>query len=174
MQFKKTLMTATLITIGGFTAMSSANAASPTTSSFGVSMDVESICTIDAAPVAVVLDATATGKATKAVTAQTDLTLNCSKGSVAVIGLTPVSTTSLDGTGTLLGGNLGAEKVAYKLTSGSGGEGGTAWGTTNTVSTEKFVDYATAITTPIYLTVTDDADVTPGKYSDTINISVAY
>ncbi|MGE6409469.1 MULTISPECIES: spore coat protein U domain-containing protein [unclassified Psychrobacter] len=173
MQFKKTLMTATLITIGGFTAMSSANAGE-TTSSFGVSMDVESICTIDAAPVAVVLDATAAGKATKAVTAQTDLTLNCSKGSVAVIGLTPESTTSLDGTGTLLGGNLGAEEVAYKLTSGSGGEGGTAWGTTNTVSTEAFVNYATAISTPIYLTVTGNADVTPGNYSDTINISVAY
>ena len=93
---------------------------------------------------------------------------------MAVIGLTPESTTSLDGTGTLLGGNLGAEEVAYKLTSGSGGEGGTAWGTTNTVSTEAFVNYATAISTPIYLTVTGNADVTPGNYSDTINISVAY
>ena len=30
MQFKKSLMTATLVTIGGFAAISSANAASPT------------------------------------------------------------------------------------------------------------------------------------------------
>ncbi|WP_010200573.1 spore coat protein U domain-containing protein [Psychrobacter sp. PAMC 21119] len=172
MQFKKSLMTAILVTIGGFAAMSSANAASPTSSSFGVSMDVESICTIDAAPVAVVLAKTEAGKATTAVTATTDLILNCSKGSVAVIGLTPASTTSLDGTGTLLGGDLDAEEVAYKLTSGSAS--GTAWGTTNTVSTEAFADYATAITTPIYLTVTSDADVTPGPYADTINISVAY
>ena len=172
MQFKKSLMTVTLVTIGGFAAMSSANAASPTSSSFGVSMDVESICTIDAAPLDVVLATTEAGKATTAVTATTDLILNCSKGSVAVIGLTPASTTSLDGTGTLLGGDLDAEKVAYKLTSGSAS--GTAWGTTNTVSTDEFADYATAITTPIYLTVTSDADVTPGAYDDTINISVAY
>ena len=165
-------MTATLLTVGSFAAISSANAASPTSSSFGVSMNVESICTIDAAPVAVVLAATEAGKATTAVTATTDLILNCSKDSVAVIGLTPASTTSLDGTGTLLGGDLGAEEVAYKLTSGSAS--GTAWGTTNTVSTAAFADYATAITTPIYLTVTSDADVKPGSYSDTINISVAY
>lgn len=172
MQFNKSLMTATLITIGGFAAMSSASAASPATSSFGVSMDVESVCTINAAPVDIVLAATKAGHATTDVTATTDLTLNCSKGAVATIGLTPASTNSLDGTGTLLGGDSGAEKVAYKLTSGSAS--GTDWGTTNTVSTEAFVDYATPIITPIYLTVTDDADVTPGTYQDTINISVAY
>ncbi|MEK6199944.1 MAG: spore coat U domain-containing protein [Psychrobacter sp.] len=172
MQFNKSLMTATLVTIGGFAAISSANAESPTTSSFGVSMDVESICTVDTAPLDVVLAATEAGKATTAVTATTDLILNCSKGSVAVIGLTPGSTNSLDGTGTMLGGELGAEKVAYKLTSGSAS--GTAWGTTDTVSTAPFADYATAISTPIYLTVTDAADVTPGAYADTINVSVAY
>ena len=172
MQFKKSLMTVTLVTIGGFAAMSSANAASPTSSSFGVSMDVESICTIDAAPLDVVLATTEAGKATTAVTATTDLILNCSKGSVDTIGLTPASTNSLDGTGTMLGGNETLEEVAYKLTSGSAN--GTAWGTTDTVSTEAFADYATAITTPIYLTVTSDADVTPGAYADTINISVAY
>ena len=164
-------MTATLLTIGGFAAMSSANAGE-TSSSFGVTMDVESICTIDAAPVDVVLAATEAGKATTDVTATTNLILNCSKGSVAVIGLTPASTTSLDGTGTLLGGDSGAEKVAYKLTSVSAS--GTAWGTTDTVSTAAFENYATAISTPIYLTVTDTADVTPGAYSDTINVSVAY
>lgn len=171
MQFKKSLMTATLITIGGFAAMS-ANAESPTSSSFGVSMEVESICTVDAAPTNIVLAKTEAGKATEAVTATTDLTLNCSKGSVATISLTPASTTSLDGTGNLKGGLSNEELVAYKLTSGSAS--GTAWGTTNTVSTEEFANYATAITTPIYLTVTGNADVTPGTYSDTVNISVTY
>ena len=172
MQFKKSLMTATLVTIGGFAAMSSANAESPTSSSFGVSMEVESICTVNAPPVDVVLAATEAGKATTAVTAKTALVLNCSKGSVATIGLTPASTTSADGTGNLKGGLLGAELVAYKLTSGSAG--GTAWGTTNTVATATFDDYATSIPTTIYLTVTDDADVTPGAYSDTVDISIAY
>lgn len=172
MQFKKSLMTATLLTIGGFTAMSSANAANPTTSSFGVSMEVESICTVNAAPTSIVLAKTAAGKATEAVTAITELTLNCSKGSIATIGLTPVSTTSTDGTGNLKGGVSDEELVAYKLTSGSAS--GTAWGTATTVSTAAFADYATAITTPIYLTVTSNADVTPGTYSDTVNISVTY
>lgn len=172
MQFKKSLMTATLVTIGGFAAMSSANAASPTSSSFGVSMEVESICTVNAAPVAVVLAATEAGKATEAVTAETALILNCSKGSTAVISLTPKSTGSLDGTGTLLGGVGNLEKVAYKLTSVSAS--GEAWGSTDTVSTEEFVAYATSISTPIFLTVTDKADVKPGAYSDTIDISVAY
>lgn len=172
MQFKKSLMTATLLTIGGFAAMSSANAISPTSSEFGVSMEVESICTVDAPPAAVVLAKTEAGKATTAVTATTALILNCSKGSVATIGLTPVSTGSLDGTGTLLGGLETLEEVAYKLTSGSAG--GTAWGTTTPVKTAAFDDYATAISTTIYLTVTDDADVTPGTYNDTVNISVAY
>lgn len=172
MQFKKSLITATLVTLSGFAAISANAADNPVTSSFGVSMDVEPICTIDAAPTDIVLTATAAGKATEAVTAQTDLTLNCSKGTVATIGLTPASTNNFDGTGTLLGGDLGAEKVAYKLTSGSAS--GTAWGTTDTVSTAAFEKYATAITTPIYLTVTDAADVTPGAYTDTINISVAY
>ncbi|WP_227679271.1 spore coat protein U domain-containing protein [Psychrobacter immobilis] len=151
--------------------MSSANAGE-TTSEFGVSMEVDSICTVDAPPAAVVLAKTEAGKATTAVTATTALVLNCSKGSVATIGLTPVSTGSLDGTGTLLGGLETLEEVAYKLTSGSAG--GTAWGTTDTISTAEFANYATAISTPIYLTVTDNADVTPGAYSDTVNISVAY
>lgn len=91
---------------------------------------------------------------------------------MATIGLTPKSTASLDGTGNLKGGLAGAELVSYKLTSGSAG--GTAWGTTTKVSTAAFADYATPITTTIYLTVTDDADVTPGAYSDTVDISIAY
>ncbi|WP_201536323.1 spore coat protein U domain-containing protein [Psychrobacter immobilis] len=172
MTFNKNLLTVTLVAIGGFAAISSANAAGTTDSSFGVTMEVESICTIDAAPVDVVLAATEAGKATTAVTATTNLILNCSKGSVAVIGLTPASTGNLDGTGTMLGGLGTLEEVAYKLTSGSAS--GTAWGTTDTVSTAAFENYATAISTPIYLTVTDAADVTPGAYSDTINVSVAY
>ena len=170
MTFKKTLLTATMLTLGGFAAMT-ANAGE-TTSSFGVSMVVDSICTVNAPPTDVVFAKTAAGKATTAVTTTTALVLNCSKGSVATIGLTPKSTGSLDGTGTLLGGVGTLEEVAYKLTSGSAG--GTAWGTTNTVATATFDDYATSIPTTIYLTVTDDADVTPGAYSDTVDISIAY
>lgn len=175
MQFKKSLMTATLVTIGGFAAMSSANAAepNPAESSFTTKLEVESVCTISAAPLAVDLLNIQAGFATTAITGSTDLTVNCSKGDVATISLIPSSTASLDGTGTLLGGEGTLEKVAYKLTSVSAE--GAAWGSTgNTVATAAATDYATDIVNTIYLTVTDDADVTPGTYNDTINVSVAY
>lgn len=171
MTFNKTLQTATLLALGGFAAMS-ANAVSPATSSFGVSMEVDSICTVNAPPTDVVFAKTEAGKATTAVNATTNLILNCSKGAIATIGLTPESSGLEDGTGYMLGGVGSLEKVHYKLTSDSAGD--TAWGTTTTVSTAAFADYATAISTPIYLTVTSDADVTPGSYSDTIDISVTY
>ncbi|SNT70437.1 spore coat protein U domain-containing protein [Psychrobacter sp. LV10R520-6] len=181
MTFNKNLLTAALLTVGGFAAMSSANAAepNPATSSFDTTLEVQSICTISAAPIDVDLSNIQAGLATTAVTGTTNLTVNCSKSDVATISLTPVSTTSPDGTGTLLGGVDTLEEVAYKLTSGSAS--GSAWGSTtgtegtgNTVSTAAATDYATDITTAIYLTVTDDADVTPGTYNDTITVSVAY
>lgn len=175
MQFKKHLMTATLLTVGGFAAMSSANAAepNPATSSFTTTLEVESVCTIKSTPLAVDLLNIQAGFATTAITGTTDLTVNCSKGDVATISLIPVSSSSLDGTGNLLGGDSGAEKVAYKLTSVSAS--GAPWGSTgNTVATAAATDYATDIIKTIYLTVTDDADVTPGTYTDTINVSVAY
>ncbi len=170
MQFKKSLMTATLVTLGGFAAMS-ANAASPTTDTFDVSMKVDSICTIDTSSMDVTLAATEAGQATtEATTATTNLILNCSKGATATISLTP-GNSATDGTGVLTGG-VSAETVAYKLTSDLAGD--TPWGTDTTVATAVFADYATAIETPIYLTVTDKADVAPDTYTDTITVSVAY
>ena len=50
MQFKKSLMTATLVAIGGFAAISSANAAGTESGSFNVNMTVVSACTLSAAP----------------------------------------------------------------------------------------------------------------------------
>ncbi|MGM8909913.1 spore coat protein U domain-containing protein [Psychrobacter sp. 1U1] len=174
MQFKKFAKTATLFLFGSVAAITSANAASsPATSSFDVNMEVESICTISAAPLAVTLNNTEAGQATAAVTQSTDLTVNCSKGDSATISLIPSSTNSVNGTGNLGNSELAGELIAYKLTSGSAE--GAAWGGTgNTLTTAAATDYKTGITSTIYLTVTDDADVIPGVYSDTINVSVAY
>ena len=174
MQFKKHLMTATLVTLGSFAAMSSANAApNPATSSFKVNLKVNPICTIQASPADVELGNIDAGQATTTVTSQTALVLNCSTGAIANIGLTPTSTNSVDGTGNLLGGEGNLETIAYKLTSVSAE--GTAWGGVgNTVATDPALNYATGITTDIFVTVMDDADVTPGDYTDIVKVSVAY
>lgn len=173
MKFNKKLLAATLVTAGGFAAISSANAET-TTSSFTTQTTVESICTITA-PTNITLDNVQAGQATTALSKTTDLTLNCSKGDVAVISLTPASSGTTDGLGYMLGGTGGTERVNYKLTSDPTGE--TPWGAiaaTNTVTKEAATEYATDIITPIYLTMTNTADVTPGTYNDTINISVSY
>lgn len=178
MQFNKSLMTATLVTICGFAAMSSVNAApsaapNPAISSFNVNLTVNPICTVKASPADVELGNIDAGQATSTVTSQTALVLNCSTGAIANIGLTPASTSSADGTGNLLGGKDSLETIAYKLTSISAE--GTAWGSVgNTVATAAALKYATDISTAIFVTVTDDADVTPGAYTDIVEVSVAY
>lgn len=172
MQINKNLFTATLLTIGGFAAVS-ANAAEAT-SNFGVSTTVESICKVVTPPLDVTFDNVAAGQATNDVKGSTSLTLNCSKGDLATISLTPRSSNSTNGTGYMLGGIGNAEKVSYKLTSDAAGS--TPWGAAedNKIGLPAATSYATDIVTPIYLTMTSSADVTPGTYNDVINISVAY
>ena len=176
MQFSKSLMNATLFIAAGLLSIASANAAESNseTSSFGVSMDVESICTVKSKPSDVNFGQIQAGKATTAITGSTTLTLNCSKGNDATISLKTASNPDgIDGTGTMLGGDNGAEEVGYKLTTDAAGE--TAWGAdTNAFITAAATNYETDIATTIYLTVTDAADVTPGNYKDTVNISVVY
>lgn len=175
MQFRKSLINTTLFIAVGLLSIASANAAepNPAESSFGVSIDVDSICTIKSTPTDVDFGNIQAGKATTAITGTTDLTLNCSTGDVATISLQPASTTEIDGTGKMLGGAGDAEEVAYKLTTDAAGQ--SPWGAdANALTKAAATNYATDITTTIYLTVTDDADVTPGNYSDTVNISVAY
>ena len=173
MQFQKSLLTATLLAVSS---LSVANAAPITTDKFDVLLTVDSVC-------AIVTDATkdinlgnvAAGEAqmpANSVTGTTTITTRCSKGATAKITLQPVSTTSSDGTGNLLGGTGGTEAVAYKLTSVS--KDGSAWGTATPVTTAAATNYATPIDTTVYATVTSTADVTPGAYKDTVNISVTF
>ena len=173
MKFNKSLLTAALLAAGSLTV---ANAAPITTDQFDVLLTVDSVCAIvTGATQDINLGTVAAGEAqmpafTK--TGSTTITTNCSKGATAKITLKPVSTNSADGTGNLLGGTAGAEKVAYKLTSVS--KDGDAWGTTTPVTTAAALNYATPIITTVYATVTSTADVTPGAYKDTVNVSVTF
>ncbi|MDE4455269.1 spore coat protein U domain-containing protein [Psychrobacter sp. DAB_AL62B] len=176
MKFNKSLLTAALLAAGSLTA---ANAVPITTDQFDVLLTVDQVCSIvTGATTDINLGNIAAGEAQLlpgSVTGSTTITTNCSVGSAAIIALTPVSTTDTTGLGNLIGPNT--ETVAYKLTSVTGGTGGTAWGNiigTNTVTTAPATNYATGIATTVYATVTDTADVTPGAYKDTVNVSVTF
>lgn len=173
MQINKSLVTAALLTAGSLTV---ANAAPITTDQFDVLLTVDEVCAVVTGATADInLGNIAAGEAQLtpgSVTGSTTITTNCSVGSAAIIALQPVSTNSADGTGNLLGGTAGAEEVAYKLTSVS--KDGDAWGTTTPVTTAAALNYATPIITTVYATVTDTADVTPGAYTDTVNITVSF
>lgn len=176
MKFNKSLLTAALLTAGSLTV---ANAAPITTDQFDVLLTVDKVCAVVTGATAdISLGNIAAGEAQLipgSVTGSTTITTNCSVGSAAIIALTPVSTSGTTGLGNLIGPN--SETVAYKLTSGTGGTGGTAWGNivgTNTVTTAAADNYATGIATTVYATVIDNADVTPGAYKDTVNVSVTF
>lgn len=171
MQFNKTLMTAALLTVGGFAAIS-ANAAepNPAKSAFDVNLKVNSVCTVKSAS-DIDLGEIQAGLATADVTKTATLTLNCSQGAVPVVSLTPSSDT-IDGIGAMTG-ETSEQTVPYKLTSVSAN--GAAWGNgVNAFSLPVATQYSNDINTTIYATVTDTADVKPDNYSDTINVSVAY
>nr|QJS05126.1 spore Coat Protein U domain, sigma-fimbriae tip adhesin [Psychrobacter sp.] len=176
MTFNKTLLTATMLTLGGFAAMS-ANAAPITSDQFDVLLKVDQTCTVVTGATADInLGTVAAGQAQlvgSEKTGTTTITTNCSVGSSAKITLQPVSTTSTNGTGNLKGsGDALGQNVAYKLTSVS--STGPAWGTTTPVTTAVADSYAVGIETIVYATVTDEADVIPGNYKDTVNVSVIF
>lgn len=170
MQFQKSLLTATLLAAASLTTVS-ANAASPATATFPVKLVVTSVCNIQANATGIDLGTTEAGLATAATNkGTTNIVLNCSKGALPVISLTP-SNASTEGLGQVVSGT---EKVAYQLTSD---ESGTVWGNkagTNTVAPVAALNYATNITVPVYASVASVADVAPGTYLDTVTVSVTY
>lgn len=169
MKFQKSLLTATLLAAGSLTV---ANAA--VIDDFNINLKVDSTCTIVTGSTAdIELGNVAAGQATDAVTGSTKISVKCSTGTAAIIGLIPDSTSAITGIGNLKGGALGAELIAYKLTKDSAA--GTAWGSgVNALTTAPAVKYATPIVTTVYATVTDTADVTPGAYTDNVNIAITF
>lgn len=173
MQFQKSLLTATLLAAASLTAVS-ANAATAT-KTFPVKLIVTSVCNVKENATGISLGTTQAGLATAATNkGNTNIVLNCSKGALPVISLTP-SNGSTVGLGDVTG-TVSSEKVGYQLTSDAAGK--VVWGSsTGTIAPAAAVNYATDITVPVYAAVagtTGVADVAPGTYLDTVTVNVTY
>ena len=177
MTFNKQLLAATLLTAGGFAAISSANAAGSKTDSFQVGMTVISACTLETSETQNINFGEVAGNAaaTDNQTSTTALSVMCSEGAPYVINLTPTSTNSTDGTGTMAG--PGSDTIAYSLYSD---ESSTPWGNTSTLElagngVSSTGAGATVVKShPVYASVDGPTDVQVGTYSDTVNVSVLY
>lgn len=170
MQFNKTLMTAALLTVGGFAAVS-ANAAEAN-STFEVGMTVEKLCTVSTAG-NISLNPTATN--VNATAKSTTFNVACSQGTPYSITMSPTSGTTDSGAGVLTGAGHTAEderKLAYTL---SDTAGGAVWDATYKTGMlgAGFEATATAYTVFVNLTA-DSRNAKPDTYTDTVAVSVAY
>lgn len=174
MTFNKTLQTATLLALGGFAAMSGANAAE--TDTFNVSMTIQKTCDIAAGGNADITFGPETGSIT-GIEGQstTGIAVNCTNSTPYTLAL---STTAgpTDGTGVMLGGNASAEQIPYTLYSDASFS--TVWGaqtelTANTV-TGTGDGMSTLATQHLVYAKTGDADVSAGTYTDSVTVNVTY
>lgn len=171
MTFNKTLLTATMLTLGGFAAMSSANAATnPATSTFNVTMKVESSCTVTTAPTISLSTIDAGGIAPAVGTSSFNVA--CSKDTPFTISMLPSATDS-DGVGSMKGTLLNEDTIAYTLTTDA--DGNTPW-TGLARKTGVGTGTATNIPFDVYAKVTTDdfKTVKPDTYTETVTVSVAY
>lgn len=167
MQFNKTLMTAALLTVGGFAAISSANAETAG-STFEVGMTVEKLCTVSTAA-EIILDPSAINVAATA--QQTTFNVACSQGTPYSITMSPTSGTANSGAGVLTGENT-AETLAYTLSEASGGAVWDAAYKTGVLGAG-FVADATPYT--VFVNLTEDSrNAKPDTYTDTVAVSVGY
>lgn len=170
MQFKRSLMTATLITIGGFTAMSANAATGPATDTFDVKMTVASSCTVAAGPT-INLGAIDAG-GTAPVVGTSAFNVACSKGTPFTISMLPNGEDSA-GIGSMKGTDGNLDTIAYKLTTDL--EGATTW-TGLDKKTGTGTGTGTNLPFEVYAKVTTDdfETVKPDTYSETVTVSVAY
>ncbi|WP_201525922.1 spore coat protein U domain-containing protein [Psychrobacter frigidicola] len=184
MTFNKTLLTAALLTVGGFTAISSANAAGTETSDFGISTTITSVCSIDAAAAAISFSDIAAGTALEdgSISNQKsagDISVMCSNGAPYVINLTTLGNSdSTTGEGVMIGTGDNEDSITYQLNSTLAGD--TVWGSTGELGTVgngvagTGEGVATPITHSVFATITGITDVKEDTYSDTITASVTY
>ncbi len=178
MQFKKSLLTATLLTVAGLTAVSNANAAGEQAGSFNVNMTVVSACTLAAAPITQDIsfgDVAAGAEATANQTNATTLSVMCSTGAPFVVTLIP-SNGDTAGAGVMTG-PAETDLITYQLNSDTEN---TVWGSTGTLElagnsvSDIGEGMEVAINLPVYATVTGSTDVTVGDYTDLVAVSVVY
>lgn len=169
MQFNKALLTAALLTVTGFAAISSANAAE--TATMGIQATVTEICDVVAGSDIDLGSIVAGATGTTGETA-TAIRVNCSNLTPYNLGLSTV--TGAAGTGVMLGGNEGAEEIPYQMFSDSGNT--TSWGAT--VGTNTVTGTGDGmLTTPkehmLYITA-NATDVSASTYNDIITVTVTY
>lgn len=168
MKFNTTFLTAAVLALSGFAAMSGANAET-TAGSFDINLQVEKTCKVTAAA-AQNIDFGKHSAGAEALEAysSTPISINCSNGTAYNIGL--------EGSGFLADATVPANKVAYKLLKASGGEvwgneatgeiGGTGSGMAST-ETKNHNVYAS-----LAANATDNLPV--GTYKDTVKVTVTY
>ena len=174
MTFNKKLLAATLITAGGFAAISSANAEGKTAiNTFDVTMTVASSCSVIAGS-GISLGSIDAGTSAPVVAGNT-FNVACSVGTPYTIAMLPSGVSSAgigvmkSATASEVDGNT--DTIAYKLTSDASGE--TIWADsigstgTGTETNQPHTVYAK-------VTDTDFKNVKPDVYSETITVSVAY
>lgn len=185
MTFNKTLLTAALLTVGGFTAMSSANAAGTQSSNFDITTTITSVCSIDAAAAAIDFSDIAAGTALEdgSISNQKsagDISVMCSTGAPYVINLSTAGNSgSTTGEGLMSGTGDNEDTMTYQLSSNVDG---TVWGSTGELGLDAagngVVGTGTGVTSPlthaVYATITGSTDVKQDTYTDTITASVTY
>lgn len=179
MQFKKSLMTSMLFAIGSLAAISSANAAGTATGQFDVKLNITSVCSVDAATGTQDIDfgSHAAGTTVGVAQSSTDIAVTCSKNAPYIVNLTPVSTGSDDGAGTMSG--PGTDTINYQLYSDLAATN--VWGSLGVLGTENngvagVGEGLTAAPTThtVYANLTSTTDIKLGDYSDTVNVAVTY
>lgn len=181
MLFKKSVMTAAVFAVGSFAVMS-ANAAGTETSTFDMTVEIDSVCTVDASGGAIdfsKLDAAATADAT--IVAGGNILVTCSKNAPYVINLKSGNNiTNNSGAGIMKHSTSTAleDVMTYQLYSIA--DGSKTWGSDGTlVSTGTAVSssgsgLSTSNPHPVFAKLTGTADVKLGVYSDIVTASVTY
>ena len=167
MQFNKTLLTAALLTVGGFASVS-ASAAGSDSGSFDVNLEVTEICKVNSASGVqdINFGSYAAGAEVAEASSATAISVNCSNTTSYNIGLL--------GSGLLTDEESGTS-VEYKLLKDTGG---TVWGNTGTdVGGEgKGMAPDRAQSHTVYASLEPDstANLTAGTYTDNVTVTVTY
>jgi spore coat protein U-like protein len=187
MTFNKNLLTATLLTVAGLTAVSSANAAGTETGTFGVTMTVNSVCSVDASGGAISFDTLDAGTLAADVgtagvaTSTGTIDVTCSLNAPYVVNLKSGNdeTASTSGAGQM--NHAEGDKVTYQLYSAVAAGVGDEWGSNGTLSDAGTAVTGTgaglsegATTHQVFARLTSSTDVQLGEYSDIVTATVIY
>lgn len=184
MTFNKKLLATTLITAGGFAAISSANASGTETNDFKITTTITSVCTIDASGAAISFTDIAAGTVSDTVSntqSAGNISVQCSAGAPYVINLKAAGNPdSTAGEGKMVGTNGNTDTLTYKLSSNAEGK---IWGSTGALGDDAASGvgvYGTgegvskALLHPVYATLVSTTDIKQDTYEDTITASIIF